>query len=313
MSAGYKILDFAENSVPDERTLRFGKLRTYMTEQKLSQADVARLIGIGESTISRWFSGDYPNPANIDAKVDELLFKADRRREIKNIDSIDFVMTGVSQEIWWLLEYCQAQKSPGCIYGDAGIGKTLTVSEWSKNRTDVVMLTAAPAVKSMKAFLKRLANRLKVTSVGTLDDIYAAVEEKLTDSDLIVIIDEAQHLSYATTENIRILGDTTGTSVIFVGNDLVNSRLLGKQSAEFAQVFSRLYMKKHLKTEKFTAGDIGKVFADVSEPAGEFLLKVAQSKYGLRSAVILYTNSRNNNDTTEKGLRAMAKTMGILL
>jgi len=308
MFNGNTALEIAET----EKDLRMGKLLGYMERESLKKVDISKLIGIAESTFSRWFNGDYPNTSRIDAKIDELLEKAERRKEVEKVDAIGFAETEISKAVWWVLEYCQAQKSPGCVYGDAGIGKTYTINEWSRGRSDVILLTAAPAVKSMKAFLKRLAKKLKANVSGTLDDIYAGVEEKLGGGDVMVIIDEAQHLSYATTENIRILGDTTNTAIVFVGNEMVNTRLLGRQSAEFAQVFSRLYMKQHLQTERFCLEDIRKVFGGIEDKAGEFLLQVARSKYGLRGAVILYTNSRNNSDTSEKGLKAMAKTMGIL-
>jgi len=283
-----------------------------MADHGMSQEAFGKLLGIAESTISRWFGGNYPSPENINAKVDELLEKEGKRKEVKSTGEIGYAETGISREIWNILEYCQAQKCAGCIYGDAGIGKTFTVNEWSRGRTDTIVLTVAPAVKSMKAVLKRIAAKLRVKSSGLLEDLYARLEERLTETDQVIIIDEAQHLSYSTVENIRILADITKTAVIFVGNEVVYSRLLGNTSAEFAQIFSRFYMRRHLLTDQFTREDIEKVFGGMEAGAAEALLEVSRSKYGLRGAVILYINSRNNNDVTEKGLKAMAKVMGII-
>jgi DNA transposition AAA+ family ATPase len=305
-----------QTAVPDDPQdkplqTRQERARLYMADHGITQKRFGQLVGVEESTISRWFKGDYPSPDNINAKVDELLDKEHRRRVVKSADEIEYAETQISQKIWNLLDYCQAQRCSGCVYGDAGVGKTFTTREWSRKRTDTVVLTVAPAVKSMKAVLKRLARLLKVKPYAMLDELYADLEEKLTGMDVTVIIDEAQHLSYGTVENIRILADTTRTPVIFVGNELVHSKLLGNQSAEFAQVFSRLYMKRHLLTDQFVMDDIISVFGGIESDTAQLLLRVARSKYGLRGAVILYTNAQNNNDITEKGLKAMAGVMGI--
>lgn len=305
------LTDFNKKVVKKVEANRYELAKQYMVDHALNQKQLGQLLGFGESAISRWFRGDYPDPTNINAKLDELLDKAARRREIRSTDEIEYADTVVSQQIWFLLDYCQAQRCPGCVYGDAGIGKTFTARSWSKERTDTILLTMAPAVKSMKAVLKRLAKQLKVKPYVVLDELYAELEEKLAHMDVTIIIDEAQHLSYNTVENIRILADVTRTPVIFIGNELVNSKLLGNQSAEFAQVFSRLYMKRHLLTDQFVLEDIISVFGGIEQDTARLLLSVAKSKYGLRGAVILYTNGRNNNDTTEKGLKAMATVMGI--
>ncbi len=311
-SAVQAAFDDNGNPVDEEREQYSRAVRDYMKENNLTQRLLGNMIGFSESTMSRWFKNEYEPRENVDNKVNELMTKDAKRKEIKSVSEIVYAETRISKTITQVLDYCVAQKSPGCIYGDPGVGKTYTTLEWAKGRNDTIILTMAPAIKSMKAVLKRIARALKVKSTGLLDDIYAELEDKLKVTDAIIIIDEAQHLSYSTVENIRILADTTQTAIVFIGNELVNSRIFGNSSAEFAQVFSRMYMKKHFQTKQFKVDDIEKVFGVLDAGASDLLLKVAQSRYGLRGAVILFTNARNNNDVTEKGLQAMAKATGIV-
>lgn len=288
------------------------KIQEYMQEKGLSQSATARLLGIGESTFSRYVNGDYPNPGMIDKKIEELLAKEKIRREVTAAGDIPFALTSVSNTVMNVLEYARIQRTIGVIYGDAGIGKTRTMREWAKNKSDVVILTATPAFNSPKSFLKYLARQLRTTKSGHIDDLYMDIMDRLAGTDKMLIIDEAQHLSLKTIENIRSLQDATGVAVVFIGNELVYTKMIGKQQAEFAQLFSRIGIRKHLMTDCFTEEDVKAVFGQDLEPETiSILLGVCRSKYGLRGAIHSFVNASNNNDLSPKGIRAMVKMMGI--
>jgi len=137
---------------------------------------------------------------------------------------------------------------------------------------------------------------------------------KLKGTDKTIVIDEAQHLSLRTIEDIRALNDDPEirATIIFVGNLMIYKKLKGSQQAEFAQLFSRtIVTNKNLVTERFTLEDIHKVFNIQDEEANKVLLEIAKTKYGLRGAINVFENSINNNDITKNGLLAMAKLNGI--
>lgn len=48
------------------------QVRKFMEENKMSQVKTAKMMGIAESTFSRWLNGDYPNPENIEPKIEEF-------------------------------------------------------------------------------------------------------------------------------------------------------------------------------------------------------------------------------------------------
>jgi hypothetical protein len=297
----------------DERLDLVQKCVKYMEEKGLSQARLANLIGIGESTFSRWLKGNYPNPEAINHKVIAFFEKESIRQEVLDARDIGFAMTGISQNVWQVLEYCRIQKTIGVVYGDAGIGKTRTAQEWSKDKPDVVMVTVNPAFNSPKAFLKLLAKQLKTIRNGSMDDVYMDVLDKLTGADKTIVIDEAQHLTHKALEIVRSINDSTNTAIILIGNAVVYSKLLGKQQAEFAQLFSRIGMRSHLLTDVFTKKDVVSVFGDQEEEVLDFLLNICKSKFGLRGAIHVFVNAQNNKDLSAKGVRAMAKLMGILV
>lgn len=287
--------------------------KSYMQQSNVTQAHFGRLVGVAESTISRWLKGTYPNPEAIDLKVKDFLEKEKVRETIVETSDIGFVMTGISKSVWQALEYGRIQRTISVIYGDAGIGKTRTMQEWAKDKSDVIIVTANPAVKSPKGFFKLLARRLKTTFQGSLDDIFIDIMDKLMMSDRTIVIDEAQHLNKDTLELIRSINDSVSTAIILMGNEIIYNKMLGKKQAEFAQLFTRIGMKKHLLTDYFTEKDVSEIFNLTDSAAIQFLLEMCKSKFSLRGAMHVYINSQNNGDVSEKGLKAMSKVMGIMI
>lgn len=290
------------------------QVRKFMKENNLSQVKTAKMMGIAESTFSRWLNGDYPNPENIEPKIAEFLEKAKRREQTLNTGVSEFAYTSMSTEIWNALDYYRTQRCIGCIFGDAGIGKTKTIMEWSKDKSDVVIVTAKPAFSGSTSFAKLLARQLKCRTNGACDDIYIDIMNKLKGTDKMIIIDEAQHLILRTIEDVRSLNDDPEirTTIVFVGNLMIYRKLKGSQQAEFAQLFSRtIVTNRNLTTERFTLDDIHKIFNVSDEAANEILLAIAKTKYGLRGAINIYENAVNNNDISKKGILAMARINGI--
>ncbi len=289
------------------------RAKSYLEHKKTSQAQFASAVGVSESTMSRWLKNDYPNMDSVGNKVRTFLEKEELREQSTEMGSIDFVMTNISKNIWGVLDYSRLQKTLGIIYGDAGIGKTKTAREWAKDKNDVVMITATPAFGNQKPFLKLLARALKTNRTGTVDDIYLDVLDKLESRDMTILIDEAQHLTVKTLEAIRSINDSTGTAIVLIGNEVVYSKMMGKQQAEFAQLFSRIGMRSSLSVDMLTKEDVKRIFHVEDENAITYLHDICHSKFGLRGAVNVWVNANNNNNTTAEGLKAMAKQMGIFV
>lgn len=288
------------------------RTKVYIEKHGISQAEFGRRISSSESVVSRWLKGSYNNSEAIDKKVSEFLEKEEVRKVVTEVNDISFVRTNISDRVWNTLEYCRIQKTIGVIYGDAGIGKTRTMREWSKDKSDIVIVTATPAFNSPKSFLKLLAKSLKTIRQGQVDDIFMDILEKLQGTDRTIVIDEAQHLTCKTLELVRSINDAAGTAIVLIGNEVIYSKMVGRQQAEFAQLFSRIGMQAHLLTDNFTVSDIQAVFSEVSEEVSKFLLNISRSKYGLRGAIHVYINAKNNADVSLKGMQAMSRTMGVV-
>ena len=103
--------------------------------------------------------------------------------------------------------------------------------------------------------------------------------------------------------------------IALIGNTEVYTRMVGKQEARFAQLFSRIRMNRYYSTRKVTDEDVAKLFPKLAEDGRKkelnFLHGISQSKWGIRGAVNVYNNAVNNDNISYDGLYAMARTMGI--
>lgn len=295
------------------------RVKAYMGKREqegrgISNASFARSAGVAESTFSRWRKGNYPGDNSaIEKKIEEFLDTEEVRGTVKDAKDIVFALTNIAANVWSTLDYCKVQKQMVCIYGDAGCGKTMTTREWMKDKNNVIYIAASPAINSPKAILKRIARAVRTRTSGNKDDLEIEIIDKIYGTDMTLIIDEAQHLNHNTLEMVRSIKESCDIGLALIGNATIYDRLTGKQEAEFAQLFSRLMMRKHIMTEQFTKNDIFKVFGNIGDREADFLLTVTKSRYGLRGASFLWMNAANNENTTEKGLKSMARSMGILV
>ena len=100
-----------------------------------------------------------------------------------------------------------------------------------------------------------------------------------------------------------------------IGNTEVYARMVGKQEARFAQLFSRIRMNRYYSTRKVTSDDVKALFPKLAEDGRKkeltFLPGICRSKWGIRGEVNVYNNAVNNEDISHEGLYNMARTMGV--
>ena len=288
------------------------KVSIYREANKLSQEKFATLAGINSGALSAWLNDKYSgNPDTVEIPIAQFLMREEERQKITSKNTIPFADTIISQEIEKVLEYCRTQKGIGCIHGDAGVGKTMTATRWSKDKPDVLYLRARMSSRRPLPFFKQLAKAIKSRSTGTLSDIYEDMADKLYRQDRTIIIDEAQHLTFETLENIRDLADETEIAVIFIGNAKIYTNMIGNKQEDYAQQYSRLLLHLPVLTDRFALSDIENIFGhNLDKEAKEYLLNMARTKNGLRSAVNVYINASNTGDTSKKGLKTSATMTG---
>ena len=166
-----------------------------------------------------------------------------------------------------------------------------------------------------------IAKTLKLPENQRTEDLSVSIQEKLRETDKVIIIDEAQNLKFLTLEEIRgwvdedIFTGKPGIGIVLIGNVEVYNKMLGKQEAIFAQQFNRTKLHGRYRTSDIQSEDVVKFFPVLEEKGMQieidYLLSISHSKWGIRGMVSVFNNAVNNEDISFEGLEKMANTMGI--
>lgn len=282
----------------------------YKSKTGKSQSLIATELGISGAQLSSFISGTYKAPHTIIPKITSLM-SVNAKKAIAPREP-GFVETKVSKAVINAINYSHIQGKIAVVYGDAGVGKTMAINQYCKENNLAIKITISPSYASMSGVNELIADKLGVRE-RVSRKIYAEIISKLKDSGRVIIIDEAQHLTVRTLNHLRCMADESGVGITLVGNDEVYTKLKGSGRADFAQLFSRIGMRKQVLTNTLSKEDIHSVFGMIEdEAAQDILFKISRTNYGLRGAVNVFVNTAAVYGTVEPaGLAKMTREMNI--
>lgn len=282
-----------------------------------SQNKASAATGVSAAVISQLRRGTYAG--NSQAMLDKLeSYFSVKSEAMDKYSEVKYAEISTSKKVYSTIRYCHINGGFVIVTGDAGVGKTKAVSKYKEDNPDnTVVITANPCGKSAKAVLKLLALNLNVPFRTSSDDMWFSIADKLHDG-MVVIVDEAQLLTYQAIETLRSFSDyydncghTLGVALI--GNNGIKERIEGKTREIYQQVNNRTWQRPLIQTTDVTLDDIRLLFPLLNPDGKEikFLHKVAQSVVGIRGAVKLFENAYNNKHYDINSLAEMAKFMRI--
>ena len=263
-------------------------LRVAQKTEGKSTAALARLIGVGESTLSAWLANKYTGRNDeVAAKVNTWLDARPAQARVQATAAHSaFVMTTTAEAFMAALEHAQFVPDLVVIAGGAGVGKTTCTRQYERTHRNVWMLTGEPALSTAFSVLERLCGAMGVreyTPVARSREI----TRKLCGSGGLLIVDEAQHLSTSAIEQLRSIHDVAGVGLALVGNQSVYARIDGGgRRAEFAQLFSRVGMR--VRRDRPLARDIDALLDmnEITDGASRRLLRAIGGKPGALRGMI---------------------------
>lgn len=263
-------------------------LKQYIEETGKSQTMIARELGYNSGAIiSSFLSGTYKTAHVLIPKIEVLI--SNRIAKTLAPKEPDFAKTSMSKIIMDKIEYCRLMGKPVIIYGDAGVGKTMAIKEYVKNNPMAIFITCAPAYKRISGVNYLLCSKLGIRERRTMY-AYDEIVYKLTNSDRVIIVDEAQFLSDDSLEHLRSISDAAGIGICFVGNSSLFSNITKNESKDFGQIFSRKSNDTELRVGDIKRADIESIFAGsyLDDKSIDLLYKIAKTPYGIRGAVNVY-------------------------
>lgn len=265
-------------------------LKEYMENTGLSQAKASAQLSVSPSVVSQYLKGIYKGDViAVDKAVIELV---ERYRSKQKDVATDFVQTPTASRI---LEICGLAHDMSDIYlviGEAGLGKTMALKEYAARKSNVVMMEVDPTFTA-KVMLQELCTLLGITAARNSHAMMTAVIDKLKGGDRLLIVDEAELLSYKPLEILRRIHDKTGCAIVLAGMPKLRANLRGARG-EYKQLFSRIGLALDIKM-RLPAADIN-MFCEAALGTDDFNERLYEVSKG---------NARRLNKLL-RGVRRMA-------
>lgn len=267
------------------------KLNKYMEQYHLSQAQVASDLNISKATLSLFLKGTYVGDNDgITDKLTKYLIEKEalnKKSSTKSEISLGIDLTldlSNTQKVLEKLTIVHNSTDILLIYGPAGCGKTTALEYYySKHPEDTLYLQADTTRGTPRAIVSLVLSTLGGTTNKSTQKLMDMLITTLRANKVLIMIDEAQHLSPKAFDTLRAVYDKANTSIVYAGNPNIIKQMYGRYENEFDQIFSRIGYKLKLDNN-YTPKDIQNLLKskNVSSECIEYLCSVANEKGGLR-------------------------------
>lgn len=259
------------------------RLAAHLEAYGCSQRQAAKEMGVSATTISFFLKGTYQGDNAETAQKAEQFIRMDTvRRSVKQIPDICLTVHN-TESILQKCEIAHMNNEVVLIYGPAGCGKTTALQYYAEHNNGVVYVEADATTNSPRCILQLLLEKMGESPAGTTNSMMRRMIARLHNTNQLVIIDEAQHLTERAFDTVRALNDKAHVGLVYAGNPSILQRMYGKRQSDFDQVYSRIVYKCPLKNV-YTLEDIRAIYAghDISPECLKYLYAIARRKGGLR-------------------------------
>lgn len=265
----------------------------------LSQADIGRQAEVSGPTLSQYLKGDYNgNNDNIAAALNKWAVAQEKAAELQ--DRIPqppvYQPLQTSRVIALKLAYARRAGRMVSICGAPGVSKTSTAIQYRHETPRTWMAAMDPSTRGVNTCLVALLEAMgDPEAKGTPQALSRRIVQRVMEAESLIIVDEAQHLSDQSVEQLRAINDrvrSTGgrVGIVLMGNQLAYSRIAhdGSRPA-FAQVSSRMAQRMWIvRPEPADVEVLAKAWAEANDEiltsaALDYCQQIAAKPGGLRN------------------------------
>ncbi len=261
-------------------------LASYISNAKESQSKVAKELGVSKTVLSLFLSGTYTgNNQELAKKAAQYIRMGTARRSVAKAPPI-CRSVGNTKAVQDRAKIAHLYGEIAVIFGPAGCGKSTALRDYQQNTNGVIYIEADVTTNSPRCVLKLILSAMSEEPKGSTADMMQLIISKLTDTNRLLIIDEAQHLTEKSFDAVRAINDKAHIGIVYAGNPSILKRMYGKQEEEFDQLFSRISCQRPLKN-CYTLEDIEGIYAGAgfSRECVKYLYQISKRKGGLRLMV----------------------------
>lgn len=263
------------------------RLLEFMEKSGKTQIQVARETGLSGTVISQFISGTYEGDNNkIADSLEKYLVIATERLESSD-NTVFYPELRNTKTSLFAVKYAHKNCNVVLLSGDAGAGKTTALKYYTQNNTGVIFITASTCISSPTAILKEIASAIGKKATGNKSQIEKMLVSVLSNSNRLIIIDEADQLTFNAIQAVRNLNDKAHVGILLSGNNRIyNQMVMGARCTEFDQVRTRIFVRPKV-SNTYTVDEMQNIFPNVEPKGIGVLLKLAEHE-SLRMAVKLF-------------------------
>lgn len=262
------------------------KLSDYMELSGKSQRQISKETDLSTAVISQFLKGSYNgNNEEVDRTIKKYLELIERRKF--NIECVRYYDNLQNTKITnFVCTYAHQHNDIALVCGDAGAGKTTALEHYRDNNIGVVMVTANSCTASSIAVLKLISQKIGKSMNGRKDILMTELVDYFKDTNRLIIVDEADHLTMAAVQALRNLNDEAHIGIVLSGNDKIyNQMVSGAKCSELQQLRSRILVRRRVVND-YTLEEFKNIFPEVSNECLGYLIQLAR-KESLRTAIKL--------------------------
>ena len=214
-------------------------------ENRRSQSRLAVAAGLKAPTVNIILNGKYTaSPTKFLYKLIDTI-RRQSEREAQNIGDNPFVETSVFRAVRAACKRAHTYRSFSVVSAFVGTGKTRALKQYAKEHPSCILIEATPGMNA-KILLRELVEKSGAIvhktyqfSHGTKDDMMDAVITKLTGTDKLIILDEADKVNPHTLEYLRRISDKAKVGAVLSGTEDLQP-MIRDPRGRFGQISSRI-------------------------------------------------------------------------
>lgn len=192
-----------------------GQMAEWIERNSFTRAEAGRALGFPDATaVSKYLNDRYDrDPAQIEARFREVLAAEKRSRHFGG----KVIKTNVVEKFAVFVDRIRQTSACGVFSGEAGIGKTVAISDYIQANPTAVAITAN-AFQNDARGVKQLLFAATYVPPKFSGNHYDFLVSAYKGTGRPIIVDNAQRLGSGGRSLLFDLHDATGCPLIFVGN-----------------------------------------------------------------------------------------------
>jgi len=221
------------------------ELKQFLAKQGLSQASIARSIGISASALSQYMRGIYTG--DVEALEKKINIYIENYHEQSGDDNkMTITQTADLTMVDCTCSEIVINQEMGVIYGKAGTGKTVAIKDWASKHPEAVLVETLPMMSAKELLLTILEALGQRNAQGSTVKLIKDIAKLFKKSERVLLIDEAENLTTKSLEAIRRIHDFSQVPVVLIGTYALIQNLKGR-NGELLQLYSRINNKWEMR------------------------------------------------------------------